>query len=76
MKRFHIELAVMRRRLRDARGFGRPLSRGHVRKRSPFNGCSPNQHCGLCNLERSEAKRARRSDRQAARLRIIEELTQ
>lgn len=76
MKRFAVELPVMRRRLVAAAGYGRPLTKGRVRKSSPFVGCAPSKHCPLCQCERREDRSARRRQRYAARSQIIEGLQQ
>jgi len=65
VKRFALELPVMRRRLRAAHG--RELSNGRVRKRSPFAGCAPSEHCGLCESQRMDARQTRRRERYEGR---------
>lgn len=72
MNRWHREWAVMARRSRQARGFGRePKGRGQFRKLSPFGGCAPSCHCGMCEAERTgiraENRRARYAGRTEAR---------
>jgi hypothetical protein len=74
MKRFAVEIRVMRRRLRAAHVFGRELTTGRVRKSSPFAGCAPSQHCGLCEAERTDRAQSRRRERYAARQKIEGEL--
>ena len=76
MRRFAVEIPVMRRRLRAAHGFGRELTKGRVRKRSPFASCAPSQHCPLCQCNRFEAHQSRRRERYGARGQIDGEMQQ
>lgn len=78
MKRFHEEIAVMKRRIRDSKfyDFFEDRTKGFYRKRRPYDRCSPNQHCGCCEMERSWHKTKMKKARVQGKLDTKNEIEQ
>ena len=82
MKRFQMDRPVMVKRWRrewinHGRNFGNchcGLGIGTMRKHRPNESHSPNQHCSVCECERSEARQKRRKERYSGKrlARLIE----
>lgn len=69
MKRFHEEIAVMKKRIREAKLFGLyEGSKGWFRKRKHYYSCSPNQHCRCCEMRRSQIKQENKKERVKGKL--------
>lgn len=77
MKRWQEDVTVMKKRWKEEieshrdETFGNIESNCHclrgmgtMRKRRPYDRCSPNQHCGICEMERYEQRLKRRRIRQ------------
>lgn len=47
---------------------------GIMRKRRPYGSCSPNQHCGCCEMERSWHKQEKKKERVQGKLELRYEI--
>jgi hypothetical protein len=72
MKRFHEEISVMKKRIKQAKfyDFFEERTKSFYRKRRPFDRCSPNQHCGCCESERSYHRVEKRTERYQSKLEL------